>query len=57
MICENDKLFVAQKYQEMSVVELKKEKEKLYKEICKERNNKIKKTEKKIDNCGIKFYL
>lgn len=41
----------------MSVVELKKEKEKLYKEICKERNNKIKKTEKKIDNCGIKFYL
>lgn len=48
MICENDKLIIPEKYKNMSVSELRSEKERIYKEIRQQRSRTLEYTGKPV---------
>lgn len=57
MVYENDKFVISEKYRKMSVSELDRESEKLYKKIAAERVKKSEPVKKKTETCGIKFCI
>lgn len=54
---ENDNLTIPKKYRKMSVSELDRESEKIYKKIVAERAKNPKPVKKKTETCGIKFCI